>query len=295
MEKLKKIFRYALYMSLGFVVYYLFKFDYLVFGSLSIDYIYLALSILFLFSGFYVSSLSWRKALKVHNIKISHGLAVYSHGISVFAKYIPGKIWVVLGRASIVSEKDHSLMACSTISLKEQLVYLLIGLIISSVAFLFIDLPIWSLIFVFFTAISLGFFLFSQKIYTLSINILQKTLKKTLDIPFIGFKQALPFSYMILFYWSLWSLAFFFLSKSFLPVTSPLVAFAFPASVCYGLLAIVIPGGIGVREGIIVFILSAIGIDPIQATTLSVIQRMWFIMGEVFIFTMALIFRKTNK
>jgi uncharacterized membrane protein YbhN (UPF0104 family) len=55
------------------------------------------------------------------------------------------------------------------------------------------------------------------------------------------------------------------------------------------------PGGLGVREGIIVLVLTATGLDVKVATTISVISRIWFISGEIFIFLMAILSKNTQN
>ena len=61
----------------------------------------------------------------------------------------------------------------------------------------------------------------------------------------------------------------------------------FPISVVYGVLAIIVPGGIGVRESILSGFLIALKVDPKLAVTISALSRLWFISGEVFIFLLA--------
>lgn len=67
--------------------------------------------------------------------------------------------------------------------------------------------------------------------------------------------------------------------------------FAFPLSVCFGIIAIILPGGLGLREGIIIGYLVLAGLDTEQATTISFLNRLWFIAGELFIFLLATGFR----
>ncbi len=294
MNTIKIIIRILLYASIVFIVYYLYKFDFLIFKEINIHIFLATTSVLLLWLGFFVSTLSWRKALKVHGLQISVPQAVYSHGISVFAKYIPGKIWVILGRASIVSENGFSLSFTSTISLKEQLVYLFLGLLISLMVLPFVPVHILFTLMVFFTAVGLYLLLFVESIHRYILSALFKLVKKKFEVPFITVKDAIPFAKWILFYWSIWSIAFYLLTKSVIPETPILAAFSFPVSVCYGLLAVIVPGGVGVREGILVLFLSSLGIDPAQAVTLSIIQRLWFITGEIFIFSLALLNRKRN-
>lgn len=291
MYKLKKLLKVLLYLSIGFIIYYLYTFDYLQLSALNYNLIPLVASLVFLWTGFVLSTLSWKNSLKIHQITITNQLAIYSHGISVFAKYIPGKVWVILGRASIVSEKNSSLGILSTISLKEQLVYLLTGLIISLFAIIWLPLnPLYSL-FVGLTALALALFLFSKKIHKLILLLIKRLFKKKLDIPYVSIREALPMLKSILAYWFFWSFGFYLLVLAMHPGTSGLIAFAFPLSVCYGLLAVIVPGGIGVRESIIVFFLTSAGMDTSFSITVSLLQRLWFISGEIFIFGLALIMK----
>ncbi len=296
MLKLKWVFRVLLYLSVCLVLYYLYTFDYLILNNLQFNIPLLVLSIIILWAGFTVSALSWGNSLKVHNIKISKKLALYSHGVSVFAKYIPGKIWVILGRASVVVNAGFgSLSHNSAISLKEQLVYLFTGLFVSLIALLFISIKPVFIVIVALTALCLYLFLFWKKVYNLAVKIYVKLFKKSFNVPFVGLKAALPIFKAVFGYWFLWSFGFYLLTLSLIPGVPVIVAFAFPVSVCYGLLAVIVPGGIGVRESIIVLILTAAGIDPAMAVTISVIQRLWFVSGEIFIFTLAWFVKITQK
>ena len=75
----------------------------------------------------------------------------------------------------------------------------------------------------------------------------------------------------------------------------PIMMFAFPLSVCIGLIAIFLPGGLGLREGVIIAYLSLVGMEIETATTISFISRFWFVGGEVFIFLLAMAIRLMTK
>jgi uncharacterized membrane protein YbhN (UPF0104 family) len=47
-----------------------------------------------------------------------------------------------------------------------------------------------------------------------------------------------------------------------------------------------LPGGIGIREAVLVFLLSRLGVDVVTATQISIITRIWNILGEVVFFTL---------
>ena len=296
MQKIKWFVRILLSGSLIFVIYYLINFNYVVFNKINFNF-YLLFSLLLLWAGFYVSTVSWKKSLQAHKIIITQNLATYSHGISVFAKYIPGKMWVVLGRAGIVSEKTKKdILLTSSISLKEQLSYLFIGMILSLPVVFFIEQP-FIVIIILITSIGLALFLFVKPIHNFSILLLNKIFKKKTEIPFLNLKEFWIYGKIIILYWLLWSTGFYLLSRSILSDINFSILFIFPISVCYGLLAVFIPGGIGVREGIIVLFLKSSGIETETAITLSLIQRLWFISGEIFIFALAsfIQFNEKNK
>lgn len=292
MTKLKKYLRWLMYLSVLFLVWYLTKVDYLVLDWSEIRWGYFTVSVLFLFLGFTFSALSWRKSLNLSGINVSKRTAIYSHGVSVFAKYIPGKIWVILGRASIVSEKGYSLVKCSASSLNEQLVFLLSGFFTSLVFIAFISVPFYIVAAVILTAGGILFLLLSKKVNQLATFLVLRLFKKNIDIPMISARAFRGLLFYTLFYWLIWSLAFFLLVKAFYSDASIMSGLIFPISGCYGLLAFFLPGGIGVREGIITYFLTQIGVPLPTATAISVGQRLWFITGEVYMFLLALLARE---
>lgn len=292
MKRPDLLFKVLIYLSLLFLVVFLWRFDYLSLKVISLDYGWLAVSLLFLWAGFFLSAISWRYALHFHNIKISNRLALVSHGLSVFAKYIPGKIWVILGRASYVSRNGASLKETSFISLKEQLLYIFLGLIISAIPSLWYFKLNYISIILIITCVVLALILFNTRIHRLTETILGKLFRKEFNLPQLSFSLSGKLSIVIILYWIPWILAFYFLTRAVLPDAGIINAFAFPLSVCYGVLAIVMPGGLGVREGIMVTFLSLAGMNTELAISLSIIARLWFISGEIFIFLTALTIKR---
>lgn len=286
-------FRILIYLSFIFLIIYLAKFDFLSFKAVSFNYAPLIFSLFFLWCGFILSTLSWHYALGVHDIKIPKRLAIVSHGLSIFAKYIPGKIWVILGRASFIANKKNlKTSELSFISLKEQLIYILLGLIISFIPTLvYFNQDYWIWI-IFATIAGLAAILFIKKLHDWFEWILSKIFKKEFNLPYLSFKLSLKLGFRISFYWIFWTVGFYFFMQSFSSEILPLHAFVFPLAVSYGVLAIFLPGGIGVREGIITAYLVATGIEMETAITISALSRLWFISGEVFLFLFAFIARK---
>lgn len=280
----KFFFNALIYVGLIFLVVYLYQYDYLSLTALHVNPIKLAASTLLLWLGFLASVLSWQRALRVHGISIPFKSALSSHGLSVFAKFIPGKIWVVLGRASKVSLEGHSLKMASFVSLKEQLVYIWLGLLLS-LAIIFGPTGTKGLIaLVVVLIVGLTLFNFSGWLRRLAEYLFRMIFKREFTIPPVSFTEALPMTRVTLLYWALWSSGFYLFVSAIHPAISPLIAFVFPLSVTLGLIAIIVPGGLGVREGIITLGLTSVGVPLEQATAIAIAARLWFTTGEAFVF-----------
>ena len=87
-------------------------------------------------------------------------------------------------------------------------------------------------------------------------------------------------------------LAFYLFVMAFHFEFSIAVIFSWPLSISLGVLSLITPGGIGVREGIMTGFMVLTGMPLEEATTIAVISRLWFITGEVFIFLLSLVLNK---
>ncbi len=286
---MKRIFNIFLFLSFVFLFIYLVRQDFII---PVVEYpTFLVFSFVCLFGGFYVSTFSWNIALKSHGFKHKGSEALVSHGLSVFAKYIPGKIWVILGRAGYLSDGKSDLKKRSYISLKEQLIYMWAGFLVSSIPTIIFYGFQWISILVLVIIAGLTLFLFFKKIHRWILKILGRIVKKELEIPLVNFRQSIPMIGAVLLIWLCWTAGFFLFMLAFSEEITPIMMFAFPLSVCFGLIALILPGGIGLREGIIIGYLTLAGLDVESATTISFVNRLWFISGELFIFLLATGFR----
>ncbi len=286
---MKRIFNIFLLISFLFLFIYLVRLDYIV--PVVRNRAYLGISFLCLFAGFYASTFSWKVALKSHGFSHRAREAIVSQGLSVFAKYIPGKIWVILGRAGYLSDGNSELKHKSFVSLKEQLIYMWVGFLVSSVPTILFYKFQWISILVWLIITTLTLFLFFEKIHIRILRMMGRIFKKELDIPLVKLSRSLPMIGAVALIWVCWTAGFYLFMGAFTQEITPVMMFAFPLSVCFGLIALILPGGIGLREGIIIGYLTLAGLDAETATTISFLNRLWFICGEVFIFLLATGFR----
>lgn len=289
---MKVILKIFIYGSILALIYYLYNIDYLSFKNVEFNSFYLIISITLLFGGFVFSALSWQFALKLHGPTINSRKAIVSHGLPVFTKYIPGRIWTILGRAALVQNKDYNLKFLSFVSFKEQLIYLCLGFFISIYPILKTDkIREYAVIII---GLSIGMFLllYSRSMQQMFERSWNKFFKKKIDLPKINLEEFFKLSLFIILYWLLWTLGFYFFLISVFGIVPFYYAFAFPLSISLGLIAIIFPGGIGVREGVLTLFLISNGIQAEQAIAFSILSRIWFLIGEIFMFFLALILKR---
>ena len=290
---MKRFFYLLLFFSFLFLFIFLLKQEFIVPEISNVSA--LILSVILLMAGFFAQTYSWKVALNIHQHPASLKEAIVSQGLSVFAKYIPGKIWVIIGRAGYLSSGKEDLKTKSLISFKEQLIYLWAGFLISSIpSFIYYGIQ-WISILVLLLVFGLTLFLFFPLIHRRVVGLLKKVFKSDLDVPSINFRQSMPLILAVSLIWVFWTSGFYCFMLAFSTELLPIMMVAFPLSVCFGLIAIILPGGLGLREGVIIAYLSLVGMDIEIATTISFISRFWFVGGEVFIFLLAAVIRGLNK
>lgn len=292
---MRKLFPLLLYPSLLFLGWYLYRSDYLAFGEVRLEPVKLSLSLLLLFAGFVVSGLSWGYALRLTQNRVSPAAAIRSQGLSVLAKYIPGRFWVLLGRAVYVSSGKTRLKLMSVVSLQEQLVYLWWGLALSVLPVFRVSDRAWPGIIILSILASGAFILLNGKAHGLFTKLTEKVFKGGGKLPVLTPSFFLRVSGPVILYWLLWTAGFYLLMLSASGSVPPLLSLAFPLSVTAGIIVIIAPGGLGVREGLITGFLAAGGMTPEYSLTIAVITRFWFIAGELFIFMLAWVLKISDK
>jgi uncharacterized membrane protein YbhN (UPF0104 family) len=99
----------------------------------------------------------------------------------------------------------------------------------------------------------------------------------------MSFGESLPYLARYFFGWVVYGVAFsgfVFSLHSMKLSTIPALTCIFAASYTLGFLFILVPGGLGVREGLLAALLSAYMPLPI-ATVISLLSRLWFTACEL--------------
>ncbi|MCH7973863.1 MAG: flippase-like domain-containing protein [Bacteroidetes bacterium] len=293
---MKRISNLLIYISIPFVIYYLISQD-LLSLPIFITQPYLIISLIFLFMGFLLDTKVWHIIVKNADHAITWNDSVISAGLNIFAKYIPGKVWVIIGRANIISSFYLIPLRTSTsLSFFGQLILILNGFLVGILGFLFINyLPKLILILII-TGTIILIFLVARFYKPILSFIITKLFRKEFYMPNMTFYKLLKVNIITLSVWFCWSISFYYLlasmSGNFLNIST---LFSFPFAATVGILTIISPGGAGIREGMLTWYLVTCGMTIQYATTAAVLSRLWFLVGELFIFIFALLLNMLRK
>lgn len=289
---MKKGFNFFIYISIVFFILTLIQIEYLKIPKIY-NPTFLFFSFMLLATGFIFNAVSWIKVIKPkYHIKYNQGLA--SIGLSIFGKYIPGKVWGILGRAEYLALKtNYPRKDLSSLSFNTQFISLWTGLLFGTIGIIAINaINVYGL------SVLLLFFILTLIIYTSLFHnlveiMLSKIYKKQVEIPKLAFIKVLKISPWFLLTWGFWCISFFLFAASLISYEISFnIAWGFALAASLGILTVIAPGGIGVREGLLTGYLTLTGMNFHDATTIAITSRMWFLVGEIFIFLVGYILDK---
>lgn len=285
---MRRLYNIFIYVSLGFVLIYLLWNDYLFIPDIQSP-LWLLISIFFMFGGFLLNAYAWQFLLKINKMKISYAEAVASTGLSIFGKYIPGKLWVIIGRAAyIANNHDQSVLKISGISLLGQLLAIVTGILLGGQFFWYYSIKL-GFGMVIAAVILLLIILSSSTDFIVKRSMFYRYKKVRSALQLFGFQliKVLPWYFL---FWLCWGVGFYALSIALsgeIGVWSIAPAFILAGSI--GIVVFFVPGGIGIREGALFFFLIKSNLLSEMAATIAVASRLWFLLGELFIFTCGVI------
>jgi hypothetical protein len=224
----------------------------------------------------YLGALGWWFTLRAIGQPAGILPGLRAHTLSNLAKYLPGYAWQLVGKAYLAREMGLSVRAVGLGMALELAQLVLTGLALAAVT-----LP-WELVqrWPFGTSLglgslrALGLFAFALLPLVAGGYIARRWLSRS------GFQIHLRLLVLatlsILGGWMLFGYAFWTIGAALqpLPVSDlPLFTFTLTASFLLGLAILVVPGSIGVRESIMVFLLSSAHLTPALAVVIAALSR----------------------
>lgn len=275
-----------LYVSVLFVIIYLISHDLLKIPEIGNPYLFV-LSVVALLAGFVLDVAGWHLIAKQAIPGLKPGYSFVGSGKYLLTKYIPGKIWVIVGRAAYLNRHyNGSMLFLSSGSLYYQLVAIIMGFIAGIPMLLYIDRVLFVVALGFLALILPFSILFYRPLLGFLERIIGYVLKKRVELPVFPLKLTARLMLISLAAWVVWSSAFYLLLLSMyeaspIPFTTGLL---FPLASVAGVVVIIAPGGIGIREGLLGLGLTAMGLSVAGAAAVAVTSRIWFLLAELLFF-----------
>lgn len=249
------------------------------------------ISIILLFSGYFVDSKAWQNILQDELPTVTYTDAFISSGKYIFGKYIPGKVWIILGKAGYLNERySFSLVSLGSLAIYYQIISLFAATLTGLAILYNVNITIFFNVLAFSTLLVVVFFFFRGWISEKGSKLLSLLLRSNIVLPVLELRMTFRVFALSLFMWIIWSFSFyvFLLSvygETDLPVTAGMI---FPVSSVLGIIVLIAPGGLGIREGFMVLALALFGIPAAQAASVALLSRIWSLGGEFLFFIAAL-------
>lgn len=263
-----------------------------------IDIIIAAISILIICLALLMQILVWHYITIIMNCELEIKQSITTKIFAEFGKYIPGKITGIVMLMGLYKQEGKStknvtisyIIEVLSASLGACLIFLLSLYFSKTVVFESYRNNAFLLLILF-------VILLNPRILNFFINLLLK-FKKT-DIKPVNFSNTTLLKILLLemIVWLLFGLSLFVLINSIHPI--PVSEFfyvcgSFSLSSIIGFFAIFAPAGIGVREGILIIILSKI-IPPEIAGVVAVLSRLFLILAELLLFFIGILLKNAIK
>ena len=206
---------------------------------------------------------------------------------SQLGKYLPGKVWILLGRFYFYESKGRSRKNISIALYLETVTLLIAAGLLSLIAFvsfkeggpLSVGNRLWEMV----SFLLLALFFSHPRILEKLLNAVLVRLKKAPFSLSISYGNVIRFTFLSVIVWVVGGIGFYVFVDSIFPVPITHLMFlsgALALSSILGLLALFAPSGLGVREGVLVYLLTYMMPGSV-AVIVSVATRLWMTVIEI--------------
>ena len=232
---------------------------------------------------------TWRKILSGLGGALRYRDAAAIWFLSNIIRYIPGNVWQFLGMAELAAERGVPRLATLTSIVLHQAISTAAGTVLAALYFAVVGmrgLPgvEWvSRLRPFLLLVPLGLLLLQPRILERVLNRAMRRLGRPPLRVTLTWGQIWL---LLLRYGGVWlvtGLSFAALVRAVAPVpldSVPYLIASWAAAYVIGYLSLLTPSGLGVREGILALLLTAIMPAPVAAVT-AIVARLWMVVGEL--------------
>jgi glycosyltransferase 2 family protein len=252
------------------------------------DWLKLLVSLILFFLGQLCFSSGWYRIICSNKRSIGFHQTIHCWALSGLGKYVPGRIWQFAGRLYLFEKLGLTKMEIASFSVIEQFFFLHSALLLGSLIVVFLpsnaqtiqysELSLCCLL-----LILIGFAGIHPGILNWGMKLVSKLSPKMHFRYEMRYRQAAFCFLHFLIGWVSTGIGFAVLTSTFLVVDARMFWFltgANSAAYFLGYIVILTPGGLGVREGALTYMLNFVLLPGIGAM-LSVLTRLWYILGEM--------------
>lgn len=233
----------------------------------------------------------WRLILRRLGSNLSFQKAFKIWFISSLGRYIPGKIWQILGMIYLSQREGVPVEQSTTSAVLVQTFSIIPGAILGLVTTITLVSEPSYWFYLLFPLIAAGILIVHPPFLERIANFFCRKLKRP-SIHFEArFTDSLRFMLFYLLSWFLYGFAFFLFVRSATSIpwqNFPTFPGIFAGAYLLGLLMVLVPGGLGVREGAMAYLLSFHLPFPV-ATAVALASRLWLTIAELICVSIALI------
>jgi len=270
-------------------------------ASFTFEVFPLILSTLIFAFSYFIQIWAWYLITLKLKIALSPSDTLKSWLNSQLGKYLPGKIWLLLGRFYFYESRGKSKKSIS-VALYFEMVTIMVAAGLVFLAALIFFREIW--LFDSWKQSGWLILLFLLGFVSLHPRVLQKILNWTL-VQFkrepvslsISYSDILWILFVCIVSWVIGGVGFYLFVDSVYSVAPQYILFltgALAISSTLGLVAIFAPSGLGVREGALVYLLSFVMATPV-AVIISILTRIWMTLIEIGLIGMAYLISRFQK
>ncbi|MBN2619942.1 flippase-like domain-containing protein [candidate division WOR-3 bacterium] len=267
------------------------------FNELHFNGWYIALSLLMLVLHFLSYSKSWQEIMIAlgHDIKFTQSLWIIA--TTQIAKYLPGRIWYMIGRVYIGKKEnfDSNLLAVSMIL--EICLLIITSGILFLIATLFSGMLQATYIILGILLIIVAATVIHPRILSRLVSLIVRLLHRKPVTISMSYVQMVRVSIFFFGLWLAQIIGFYFLILAIYPADFsmlPTLMAAYTLSWITGFVVLFAPSGLGVREGVMTLLLSSILTTPL-AIAMSFLSRIWFTFFEIVVFFVGLLVRRAGR
>lgn len=202
-------------------------------------------------------AVAWRKLIAMLGGKLSIPTAMRIFFTANIGRYIPGGIWVLAGLVVMVQKAGVSRRIAMQGMIYSQVTSNLLGVALILIMLGNRIFPIWVLV----TILLSGIVFLSPKLFSTIINFLLKLAKREPLEELLTFKDLGYYFFLQIVNWLLIGLTFFLFLRAFVPVSlldNPELLIIMPACWTAAFLMLIAPGGLGLRETLLLTLLTPI-------------------------------------